>query len=1609
MTTIDQIRKTLSALVSEGGVFVLGPSCLGDAPAQTAFKRFLVAVGETGTLTFSSRPALIARFEDRDGATALQGPAILTLPDGRTETAEITVAFLDEDGALGFRILRAFSQFRGRTVAPAPWLTVDSLSVMMEQAADAPFTTVVYRGVVTTGPTAGVRLAFFLRAVDGLWEAGLGGAQDQPLSLSALLALIGGDSADSITRPLLAPLSGLPPSLKEALDVIALTGLRIRHDPRAPAGASRFPLFSMGLVAKKQWAIVPQTLVLKDPGVSLVLLNGGTPESATYITVNATALIQKDGKTVFEAPFFVHRAGGPGVTWRAGLVAGRVLDVAGLAELLGVVDDATAATMKDAFKSVRQIAIDRLVLSVTEQPSLALSGFSFAARAEGDWPVVADRLALTGLRLVFDLVKQGDRWAFSGAVCGTFRLAETLDLWVRVSGGGGGLGSWGIQMLAARDAGMSLSTLAGAVGRLAGVTLTAQAWPEVTVSDLGIRWARQGQDNRIGFTGAVAFTSQRSFLGQASLTIDAGYSSPGGLSASINGHAVLGTVTVTVTATIAADKPWSLVAEVGADSDPIDLVTLVRQGAQMLGLDPPAPAALPSIGVSGLRLDWTTAGESQEGSFTGDIQIGESRFAIRVELGATRKRLSGTWRNGTLSLVDLAAAFGIPGLSSDLAPTLTGASLSCDFSGATTVYAITASTANGRVMFCSVTTDRPADTAYLLGIDAYLGVTLDKLPLIGGKVPDGATLGLERADLWVLSGADAGLATALDAARTLDLGTLQLPADGARHGMRLNGSIKLGGPAPVPLKLAFGGDPPAKTAAKSTTTSETNTKSETETETEAETETETETKTVTPPPPSGEITWMPVQKSVSVLRLDRIGAGYANNQLTIAFDAVITVGPLTFSLFGLGVRSPISRFTPCFELSGLGLSYRKPPIELSGSFLKVDPPPTGTRVQFSGSAVIATPTFSLGAIGSYAELTSGEASFFIFGSLTAVLGGPPAFFVTGLSAGFGYNRKLGLPGQDEVQDFPLLALPSPSSGGSAPSLAQVLTALEGRGSLAAGVPVKPWLVPHAGACWAAAGVRFTSFRLIETRALLVATFGAEFELALLGLSTLRLPVGVSDRGRAFAQVEIQVRAVVRPAKGEVEVTGRLGHNSYILSPDCALSGGFAFSVWFAPHAQAGAFVLTLGGYHPAFLPPPHYPKVPRLEINWPVSAALSIKGAAYFALTPSCIMTGGALEIVFQSGSLRAWFIAHADFLASWNPFFYSANVSVAIGISYQMSLGFCEKTIGVSVSAALQLWGPPTGGVVDVDIAVTSFTIRFGTDRGRQADIALDWPAFKALLPAPSQVCTISATRGLAGTRASSVRSGAEVWVIQPGRFALAVGSAVPAGTIVCRAARRDGDRVVDRQFDGPNRTIDIRPMDRTGVTATLTVKITANRPDGAEVDLTGWDLTPIRRPLPASLWGKPATPFRHIPDSPTNDLVPDLFCGLALQTPALTPTEARGIVRRETLQSVAIMPHGRLPLAVPGPPGERPNHRGQPDTAGIGLIASAMTAAPAAQRQALAQALARGGLFTGPCGALTALAAGARTLYADSPLICRPPPKTPANAGGPLAPPLTTESSHA
>lgn len=605
--------------------------------------------------------------------------------------------------------------------------------------------------------------------------------------------------------------------------------------------------------------------------------------------------------------------------------------------------------------------------------------------------------------------------------------------------------------------------------------------------------------------------------------------------------------------------------------------------------------------------------------------------------------------------------------------------------------------------------------------------------------------------------------------------------------------------------------------------------------------------------------WFDIHRSFGSVSVDRLGFRYAGGVLSLLFDADMALGPMQLVLSGLGIGSPLDHFSLHPNLDGLGVSLQAGPLSLTGGFIR------GSGASYAGILRLSLAEFSLALLGRYSD--DGFPSFFVFGLLDAPpLGGPPYCFVEGLAIGLGYNNALILPPLDHVQNFSIVqaAFPALNPFGASPDLDAVLAQLQGNGEIA----------DERGEMWLAAGVRFSSFELIDSFALVTAEFGNKLEFSLIGMAQASIPPDDSSAPIAFAQVAI--KASCDPDTGVLQVLGQLTGNSYVLSRACQLSGGFAFCTWFkdlatpAGPVSAGDFVYSLGGYHPLYTVPAHYPAVPRLALFWQVDDAMTVQGDAYFALTPHCVMAGYAVSAIWSSGSIRAWYDLAVDFLMFWKPFRYSASLSCSIGVSYRMNLLFVTVTIPVEVDVSLTLAGPDFGGSATIGLRICSITISFGADSSDPppllwndfciAFLPAPLPSVAAATSAPQQgIFKAYAGAGLWRDLSSSAGADDPRWVFKGEHLSISLTSPVPftvedsSNLTMPPGPWSSGAGVGPMQLDAKD----------FSAAASVTLEL---REQGVWTAYSAVTVSLVERALPASLWvydgtTRPATPNADAP----------------------------------------------------------------------------------------------------------------------------------------------------
>ncbi|HEY3581901.1 MAG TPA: DUF6603 domain-containing protein, partial [Pyrinomonadaceae bacterium] len=436
----------------------------------------------------------------------------------------------------------------------------------------------------------------------------------------------------------------------------------------------------------------------------------------------------------------------------------------------------------------------------------------------------------------------------------------------------------------------------------------------------------------------------------------------------------------------------------------------------------------------------------------------------------------------------------------------------------------------------------------------------------------------------------------------------------------------------------------------------------------------------------------------------------------------------------------------------------------------------------------------------------------------------------------------------------------------------------------------------------------------------------------------------NDAGSASgAQPPIALIASYRPLTGLLAIDGKLSPASFLYGGFCKLSGGFAFYAWFSGENR-GNFVVSIGGYHPAFKKPDIYPTVPRLQMDFALGP-FRVTGQAYFALTPSMMMAGIRMSAVWSSGPIKAWLDAGLDFLISWAPFHYEASAFINIGCSVDLGL----FTLSVSVGAGLYIWGPPFGGRAEVDLDVVSFTISFGAEP--IAPPPVGWNTFKnKFLPqdskASSRVLRQNAARralalpgfaaedpdeeentikGSVSTGLMQTDVGGFDWILDPNHFSILTNSTIPAnnGEWALSASTvfkvpntvssyNPGNITPDQPYlklpadtktfsktEVWNPTVNIAPMGQTNVKSYQKIQVN-KRVEGDPFGVfsmyfTELAVTPVLLDSSTALWGEDKKPQDKTPNDPL--LVPSALTGFLISPIPRKPSSVNDVKLIELL----------------------------------------------------------------------------------------------------------------
>jgi hypothetical protein len=160
------------------------------------------------------------------------------------------------------------------------------------------------------------------------------------------------------------------------------------------------------------------------------------------------------------------------------------------------------------------------------------------------------------------------------------------------------------------------------------------------------------------------------------------------------------------------------------------------------------------------------------------------------------------------------------------------------------------------------------------------------------------------------------------------------------------------------------------------------------------------------------------------------------------------------------------------------------------------------------------------------------------------------------------------------------------------------------------------------------------------------------------------------------------------------------------------------------------FVLTVGGFHPAYKPPTGLGSLTRLSVNLLNGDNPRLRLETYFAITSNTVQFGARIELYAKKGKFNVYGFLSFDTLFQFSPFYFIAEVQAGL------ALRVGSHTI-MGIRLSLTLSGPTpwnARGRASIDILFFSISVSFNVTFGERRDTTLPDIAILPLLIAALQ-----------------------------------------------------------------------------------------------------------------------------------------------------------------------------------------------------------------------------------------------------------------------------------
>lgn len=171
--------------------------------------------------------------------------------------------------------------------------------------------------------------------------------------------------------------------------------------------------------------------------------------------------------------------------------------------------------------------------------------------------------------------------------------------------------------------------------------------------------------------------------------------------------------------------------------------------------------------------------------------------------------------------------------------------------------------------------------------------------------------------------------------------------------------------------------------------------------------------------------------------------------------------------------------------------------------------------------------------------------------------------------------------------------------------------------------------------------------LITAELALVLEFGRRLRLLILAQIAAILPDPKND----LVRIQMDAVGVIDFDQGTAELDATL-RDSRLLKK-FVLTGDMAMRLrW----QSSPNFALAVGGLHPAFNPPPNFPKLERIAINLSAGDNPRLRCEAYFAITSNTVQFGARAELYASAAGFSVHGDIGYDVLIQFDPFHFIAS-----------------------------------------------------------------------------------------------------------------------------------------------------------------------------------------------------------------------------------------------------------------------------------------------------------------------------------------------------------------